>query len=62
MIIINVLRKRVLFFKIESYIVIPQLLFNIIAVEICRKTSNKFVIPYLFSLLLTSNYFPSTNI
>jgi len=51
-----------LFFKIESYIVIPQLLFNIIAVEICRKTSNKFVIPYLYSLLLTSNYFPSTNI
>ena len=47
MIIISVLRKRVLFFKIESYIVIPQLLFNIIAVEICRKTSNKFVITYL---------------
>lgn len=35
LIIISVLRKRVLFFKIESYIVILQLLFNMIAVDIC---------------------------
>jgi len=58
----SVLRKRILVFKIENYVVILQLLFNIIAVDIYRKASNNFVIMYLYSLFLTSSYFLFNNI
>ena len=62
LIVTSVLRKRVLVFLIESYVVILQLLFNIIVADIYRKASNNFVIMYLYSLFLTSSYFLFNNI
>lgn len=62
LIVTSVLRKRILIFKIESYIVILQLLINTIAVDIYTKASNNFVIMYLYSLFLTSSYFLFNNI
>ncbi len=44
LIVTSVLRKRILFFKVESYVVILQLLINTIAADIYRKASNNFVI------------------
>ena len=61
LIVTSVLRKRILVFKIENYVVILQLLFNIIAVDIYRKASNNFVIIHLYSLFLTSSYFLFNN-
>lgn len=58
----SVLRKRILVFKIENYVVILQLLFNIIVADIYRKVSNNFVIIHLYSLFLTSSYFLFNNI
>ena len=62
LIVTSVLRKRILVFKIESYVVILQLLINTIAVDIYTKASNNFVIMYLYSLFLTSSYFLFNNI
>ena len=49
-------------FLIEIYVVVLQLLFNMIAVDIYRKASNNFVIIHLYSLFLTSSYFLFNNI
>ena len=57
----SVLRKRILVFKIESYVVILQLLIDTIAADIYRKASNNFVIIYLYSLFLTSSFFLFNN-
>ena len=61
LIVTSVLRKRILFFKVESYVVILQLLINTIAADIYRKASNNFIIMYLYSLFLTSSYFLFNN-
>lgn len=62
LIVTSVLRKRILVFKIESYVVILQLLIDTITADFYRKASNNFIIMYLYSLFLTSSYFLFNNI
>lgn len=61
LIVTSVLRKRILVFKIESYVVILQLLIDTITADFYRKASNNFVIIHLYSLFLTSSYFLFNN-
>ena len=61
LIVTSVLRKRILVFKIESYVVILQLLIDTIAADFYRNASNNFVIIHLYSLFLKSSYFLFNN-